>query len=60
MKILNGTLPELVAGIGFFKKLEDGKIELPRSNKKLVQIEFSPDDKRKVSLTITDSDKKNS
>lgn len=59
LKILNNSTAELVNGIGFFKKLETGLLHAPKLNQKLVQIEFSPQEaKEKVSLTITDKDKK--
>ncbi len=57
LKILNNSITELVRGIGFFKKLDE--VQAPKSRQKLVQIEFSPDQtKEKVSLTITDKEKK--
>jgi len=60
LKILNGTIPELINGIGFFKKLERKaeKTESQKATQKLVQIEYSPDESSKVSLTITEKDKK--
>jgi hypothetical protein len=57
--ILNNSIPELVNGIGFYKKLDTKNNPLIQSTEKLVQIEYSPDEKKgKVSLTITDKDKK--
>lgn len=61
LKILNSSIPELIKGIGFFKKLEggSGKVEAQKPREKLVQIEYSPSEEAgKVSLTITEKDKK--
>jgi len=60
LKILNGTIPELINGIGFFKKLESDSdsLRVQKPREKLVQIEYSPDESSKVSLTITERDKK--
>ncbi len=60
LKILNNSTTELFNGIGFFKKLETGQLQALKSGQKLVQIEFNPQEaKEKISLTITDKDKKN-
>lgn len=57
--ILNGTLPRLVEGIGFYKKLNPEEGQKPERGDKLIQIEYNPLlVKQKVSLTITDKDKK--
>lgn len=57
IKILNNSIPELVSGIGFFKKLE-GEKQVTREGEKLIQIEYNQEIKGKVALTITDKDKK--
>jgi hypothetical protein len=64
LKILNNTLPQLVKGIGFYKKLTTDK-EAPEIHKlalktkeKFVQIKYKPDvQKEKVSLTISDKER---
>ena len=59
LKILNDSMPELVQSIGFFKKLEGEEEQISSVKQKLVQIEYSPDERKpRVALTITDKDKK--
>lgn len=58
LRILNSSIPNLASGIGFFKKLDEKKSD-PLPKEKLVKIEFIPfQAKEKVTLTITDNDKK--
>ena len=58
--ILNNSIPQLIEGIGFYKKLESSeKKEIPKSQQKLIQVSYKPSQKEtKISLTITDKDKK--
>jgi Flp pilus assembly protein TadB len=59
LKILNSSVPELINGIGFFKKLESSGSEIVTPKEKLIQIEYVPNETMgKVSLTITEKDKK--
>lgn len=58
LKILNRSLPPLIEGIKFFKKL-DAEQDNHNVKSKLVQIEYNPDEKGgKVSLVISEDDKK--
>jgi len=58
--ILNNSIPPLVEGIGFYKKLEDNKgAETTTKDVKLVEVKYNPlDSKDKISLTINDKDKR--
>ena len=58
--ILNNSIPPLVEGIGFYKKLEDNKgVQTPSKDVKLVEVKYNPlDSKDKISLTINDKDKR--
>jgi pilus assembly protein TadC len=57
--ILNGSIPRLVEGIGFFKKLNNEKDSEIKNQDKLIQIKYNPLlSEQKISLTITDKDKK--
>ncbi|MFA5258986.1 MAG: type II secretion system F family protein [Candidatus Pacearchaeota archaeon] len=58
--ILNNSIPPLVEGIGFYKKLEDNKSAEPiNKDVKLVEVKYNPlDSKDKISLTLNDKDKK--
>ncbi|MEM0465732.1 MAG: type II secretion system F family protein [Candidatus Pacearchaeota archaeon] len=61
LRILINSVPKLVQGIGFYKKLKDEESKLADkdSKEKLVQIEYNPTEtNQKVSLVITDKDKK--
>jgi pilus assembly protein TadC len=59
LKILNSSVPELISGIGFFKKLESPGTEIITPKQRLIQIEYVPNETvGKVSLTITEKDKK--
>ena len=60
LRILNNSIPQLVEGIGFFKKLKPEEKNLLNNQKeKLVQIEYKADEvKDKISLTISDKEKK--
>ncbi|MBT4136231.1 hypothetical protein HOD75_02045 [archaeon] len=57
LRILNNSTPQLIKDIKFFKELESGKGV--KSQEKFVQLKYHPGgDKEKVSLTISDKDKK--
>jgi pilus assembly protein TadC len=60
LRILNNSIPELIKGIGFYKKFEtEPKTEIPKIKENLVQLSYKPFEKEsKVFLTISDQDKK--
>jgi Flp pilus assembly protein TadB len=62
LRILNNSVPSLVEGIGFFKKLEgEGKPEIIKRlpEKSLIQIQYQQGANReKVAITISDNDRK--
>ena len=67
LKILNNSIPQLVGGIGFYKKLETGQreagaVKTPSISgapqKKLIQVRYKPKpEEEKISLTIDDKDR---
>lgn len=59
LKILNNSIPSLIDNIGFYKKLGTDSSLTKKSQQKLVQLSYNKEDKvQKVSLTISDDDKK--
>ena len=64
LRILNGSVPDLVEGIGFFKKLKvpKGTPEItpkPGFKKPMIQIRYKPsENQKKVYVTISDKDRK--
>lgn len=60
LKILNDSIPRLVQGIGFYKKLNpEDETTSQQLKEKLVQIEYNPPlARQKVSLTINEAEKK--
>jgi len=70
LKILNNTIPQLIGGVGLYKKLETGQreagtIQTPQASqvpgvpqKKLIKVKYQPKpEEEKVSLTIDDKDR---
>jgi flagellar protein FlaJ len=60
LKILNNSIPNLIENIGFYQKLPNAQNKTPEKNeKKLIQVSYNRVDKKeKVSLAISDEDKK--
>ncbi len=59
LRILNNSIPEMIKGIGVYKKLDSEKQEPGKMSSKLVSIKYAPFyEKEKIFLTITDKEKK--
>ncbi|MFA5856112.1 MAG: type II secretion system F family protein [Candidatus Pacearchaeota archaeon] len=61
IKILNNSIPDLIQNIGFYKKLDNEKTGTQPAKiiPKLVKIQYNTTEtKEKISLTISDKDKK--
>lgn len=60
LKILNKSTPELINTIGFYKKLSGKDVEIKKydKNKKLIKVKYDSDEKDKISLTISEKNKK--
>lgn len=60
LKILNNSFPELVESLGVYKKLttEPNKADVSQFGKNLVQVKYAPTGKEKISLIISDREKK--
>ncbi|MDD5193485.1 MAG: type II secretion system F family protein [Candidatus Nanoarchaeia archaeon] len=58
--ILNNSIPSLLEGISFYKKLESSETkQTPEPKQKLLQVSYKPPQKdTKISFTITDAEKK--
>ncbi len=58
LKILNNSIPSLVQGIGFYKRLSNS-VEQPKLKENLVQVSYKPNEQEdKISLTISDKERK--
>ncbi|MDP2924827.1 MAG: type II secretion system F family protein [Nanoarchaeota archaeon] len=60
LKIINNSIPDLVDRLDFFKKTSEDTKDTKKETPKLIQVKYSNVDKsERISLTITDKDKKN-
>jgi pilus assembly protein TadC len=58
LRILNNSIPELIEGVGFYKKLSPDS-DLSKFKPKLIQVKYKPDEASdKISLVISENDKK--
>jgi len=62
LQILNNSIPQLLSGEGFYKKLaagsSGGSVAIPEKKSKLINIKYKPaPEQEKISLTITDKDR---
>lgn len=59
LRIINKSIPQLIEGIGFYKKLESEKKQGLIPKEKLVQVIYKPGDtQEKIAMTISDKDKR--
>jgi len=58
LKILNNSIPYLVNRVGFYKKFLNEKEGKSVQKKAMTKITYKPSEKEKVSLIISDKDKK--